>query len=172
MLNKLSCTQVNRERFHLMVSYYPLMQAVCPFCSEPSDLQDDDVALQYFAKLDILLKVSTCIAAFLLLSSLTRVKRNLLSSLTRVIFQRRMHMIYLYIYISIYDQYLYISRIYQRRMHLIYIYIYISRYKHKVRSNHRFQLSFNVVLGCCVQSEIKAKSQTKPNAYLVLRPLF
>ena len=28
-----------------------------------------------------------------------------------------------------------------------------------------FQLSLNVVVGCCEQSEIKAKSQTKPNAY-------
>ena len=44
--------------------------------------------------------------------------------------------------------------------------------KHKVRSKYHFQLSLNVVLGCCVQSEINAKSQTKPNAYFVIRPLF
>jgi hypothetical protein len=32
-------------------------QAVCPFCREPGNLaDDDDIALAYYAKLDILLK--------------------------------------------------------------------------------------------------------------------
>ena len=33
--------------------------------------------------------------------------------------------------------------------------------KHKERLEYRFQLVSNVVIGCCIQSEIKAKA--KPN---------
>jgi hypothetical protein len=34
-----------------------IFQAVCPFCREPSNLaEDDDIALAYYAQLDILLK--------------------------------------------------------------------------------------------------------------------
>jgi hypothetical protein len=43
-----------------------IFQAVCPFCREPSNLaEDDDIALAYYAQLDILLK-----AVLLLLNQL------------------------------------------------------------------------------------------------------
>ena len=59
------------------------------------------------------------------------------------------------------------------------IFIHKHSCKHKVRFKYSFQLSFKCRLstslyGCCsVQSKSKrAKSQTKPNAYFVNKPLF
>ena len=43
----------NIELIHFVV------KAVCPFCREPSSLaEDDDIALAYYARLDILLKAT------------------------------------------------------------------------------------------------------------------
>lgn len=51
------CQECAKNFFTLVVSDQNISQAVCPFCREPSNLaDDDDAALTYYAKLDLLLK--------------------------------------------------------------------------------------------------------------------
>ena len=51
------CTTCANNFFTVVVKDQNISAAVCPFCQEPANLaDDDDVALAYFAKLDIVLK--------------------------------------------------------------------------------------------------------------------
>ena len=51
------CSDCATNFFSLVVTDQNISQAVCPFCREPANLADDDeVALDYYAKLDQILK--------------------------------------------------------------------------------------------------------------------
>jgi len=51
------CRECAVNFFSVVIKDQNINQAVCPFCQAPGDLgEDDDVALKYFADLDILLK--------------------------------------------------------------------------------------------------------------------
>merc|ERR1719209_1856423 len=51
------CQECAKNFFTLVVTDQNISQAVCPFCREPTNLaNDDDAALAYYAKLDLLLK--------------------------------------------------------------------------------------------------------------------
>lgn len=51
------CRDCAKNFFSVVIMDQNISQAVCPFCREPSNLaEDDDIALAYYARLDILLK--------------------------------------------------------------------------------------------------------------------
>ena len=51
------CTECATNFFTIVIKDKSIGEAICPFCNEPSNLaNDDDVALAYYAKLDIVLK--------------------------------------------------------------------------------------------------------------------
>ena len=51
------CKDCAKNFFTIVITDQNISQAVCPFCREPANLADDDeVALDYYAKLDQILK--------------------------------------------------------------------------------------------------------------------
>ena len=51
------CKECATKHFTILVKDKNISEATCPFCQEPTGLaDDDDLAANYFAKLDVLLK--------------------------------------------------------------------------------------------------------------------
>ena len=51
------CQDCASKHFSIIITDRSISEAVCPFCQEPKNLaEDDELAADYFAKMDILLK--------------------------------------------------------------------------------------------------------------------